>query len=121
MVVDGRPLDVTIRAWPDDPAWAERTGALVEQSVPILSESIGLPWVAGRPFVVAEAVSQTGSAYAGRYDPEDATVEIAYYADELGDAPRDRPRLVRRQLARRPLGERRPPRGTPSTRPASSG
>ena len=39
--------------------------------------------MAGRPFVVAEAVSQTGSAYAGRYDPEDATVEIAYYADSL--------------------------------------
>jgi hypothetical protein len=83
VAVDGRPLDVMIRAWPDDPAWAERTGALVEQGIPILSESIGLPWVAGRPFIVAEAVSQTGSAYAGRYDPEDATVEIAYYADAL--------------------------------------
>ena len=83
VMVDGRPLDVAIRAWPDDPAWAERTGALVEQTLPIMSESIGLPWVAGRPFVVAEAVSQTGSAYAGRYDPDDSTVEIAYYADEL--------------------------------------
>ena len=82
-MVDGRPLEMAIRAWPDDPAWAERTGALVEQSLPILSRSIGLPWVARRPFVVAEAVSQTGSAYAGRYDPEDATIEIAYYADEL--------------------------------------
>ncbi|HET9344117.1 MAG TPA: hypothetical protein VFO05_00330 [Candidatus Limnocylindrales bacterium] len=83
VTVDGRALDIKIRAWPDDPAWAERTGALVAGSVPILSESIGLPWVAGRPLVVAEAVSQTGSVYAGRYDPEDATIEIAYYADEL--------------------------------------
>jgi hypothetical protein len=83
VTIAGRPLDVTIRAWPDDPAWAERTGALVAQGVPVLAESIGLPWVASRPFVVAEAVSQTGSAYAGRYDPEDATVEIAYYADPL--------------------------------------
>jgi hypothetical protein len=83
VVLDGRSLDVKVRAWPDDPAWAERTGGLVEQGLPVLSESIGLPWLADRPFVVAEAVSQSGSAYAGRYDPDDATVEIAYYADPL--------------------------------------
>lgn len=83
VTLDGRPLEMTIRAWPDDPAWAERTGGLVEQTLPIMSESIGLPWVAGRPLVVAEAVSQSGSPYAGRYDPDDATIEIAYYADSL--------------------------------------
>jgi hypothetical protein len=83
VLIDGHELPVTIRAWPDDPAWAERTGALVEKGVPVMAASIGLPWVADKPFVVAEAVSQSGSAYAGRYDPKDATVEIAYYADPL--------------------------------------
>jgi hypothetical protein len=83
VVVDGRDLPITIRSWPDDPAWAERTTGLVEQAVPVLSESIGLPWLAGRSFIVREATTQTGSAYAGRYDPKDSTVEIAYYASPL--------------------------------------
>ncbi|HEX5012950.1 MAG TPA: hypothetical protein VFV72_02235 [Candidatus Limnocylindrales bacterium] len=83
VVVDGRDLPITIRSWPDDPAWAERTTALVEQSVPLLSEAIGLPWLAGRQFVVREATSQSGASYAGRYDPKEATVEIAYYASPL--------------------------------------
>ena len=81
--VGGRPLDVTIRAWPDDPAWAERTGGIVEQGIPVLADAIGLPWTAERPFIVAEAVSQASSPYAGRYDPDHATVEVAYYADQL--------------------------------------
>jgi len=81
--VGGRPLDVTIRAWPDDPAWAERTGGLVDQGIPVLANSIGLPWTAERPFVIAEAVSQADSPYAGRYSPGQATVEVAYYADQL--------------------------------------
>jgi hypothetical protein len=79
----GRPLDILVRAWPDDPAWGERTGTMVEQGVPVLADAIGLPWVADRPFVVAEAVSQSGAGYAGKYDPESATVEIAYYASPL--------------------------------------
>ena len=81
--VGGRPLDVTIRAWPDDPAWAKRTGGIVEQGIPVLADAIGLQWTAERPFVVAEAVSQASSPYAGRYDPDHATVEVAYYADQL--------------------------------------
>ena len=81
--VGGRPLVVTIRAWPDDPAWAERTGGIVEQGIPVLADAIGLQWTAERPFVVAEAVSQASSPYAGRYDPDHATVEVAYYADQL--------------------------------------
>ena len=83
VAVDGRDLEVSIRAWPDDPSWADRTAILVDKGMPVLSESIGLPWVAGRPFVVAEAVSQSGSEYAGRYDPGDSTVEIAYYAGPI--------------------------------------
>ena len=81
--VGGRPLDVTIRAWPDDPAWAERTGGIVEKGIPVLADAIGLQWTAERPFIVAEAVSQASSPYAGRYDPDHATVEVAYYADQL--------------------------------------
>ncbi len=81
--VDGRPLDVSVRAWPDDPAWGERVGLLLERGLPALSELIGLPWVAQRPLVVAEAVSRSTAGYSGRYDPTAGRIEIAYYADSF--------------------------------------
>jgi hypothetical protein len=81
--VDGRPLDVSVRAWPDDPAWGERVGGLVERGLPALSELIGLPWVAERPLVVAEAVSRSNAGFSGRYDPTAGRIEIAYYADSF--------------------------------------
>jgi hypothetical protein len=81
--LDGRPLDVSVRAWPDDPAWGERVGGLVERGLPVLSELIGLPWVAKRPLVVAEAVSRSTAGYSGRYDPTEGRIEIAYYADSF--------------------------------------
>lgn len=81
--VDGRPLDLAVRAWPDDPAWGERVGALLERGVPALSERIGLPWRADRPLVVAEAINRSTAGYSGRYDPATGRIEIAYYADSF--------------------------------------
>jgi hypothetical protein len=81
--VDGRPLDIAIRAWPDDPAWGERVGGLLERGVPVLSERIGLPWVADRPLVVAEAISRSTAGYSGKYEPTTGRIEIAYYADSF--------------------------------------
>jgi hypothetical protein len=79
--VDGRALDIAVRAWPDDPAWAERVGGLLERGLPVLSERIGLPWVAERPLVVAEAISRSTAGYSGKYEPATGRIEIAYYAD----------------------------------------
>jgi hypothetical protein len=81
--LDGRTLDIAVRAWPDDPAWGERVGGLVERGVPVLSELIGLPWVAERPLIVAEAISRSTAGYSGRYDPAIGRIEIAYYADSF--------------------------------------
>ena len=81
--LDGRPLAVSVRAWPDDPAWGERVGGLLERGLPVLSEQIGLPWVAKRPLIVAEAVSRSTAGYSGRYDPTAGRIEIAYYADSF--------------------------------------
>jgi hypothetical protein len=81
--VDGRPLDITVRAWPDDPAWGERVGALLERGVPALSERIGLPWLGERPLIVAEAINRSTAGYSGRYDPATGRIEIAYYADSF--------------------------------------
>ena len=81
--LDGRPLDVSVRAWPDDPAWGERIGGLLERGLPAMARQIGLPWVAKRPLIVAEAVSRSTAGYSGRYEPTAGRIEIAYYADSF--------------------------------------
>jgi hypothetical protein len=79
--IDGEPVAVTLRAWPDDPAWAKRVGSLVSRGLPALSEVIGLPWSIEGPLVIEEAVSRSRSGFAGRYNPPAGRIEIAYYAD----------------------------------------
>ncbi len=79
-VVHGRPAELTIRSWPDDPAWDERVGGLVERALPVLGDAIGLPWPREEPLVVQEAVSRSTGGYAGLFDPSAGRVEIAYYA-----------------------------------------
>ena len=81
--VDGRPLEIAIRSWPDDPAWAKRINGVLAEGLPALSAAIGLPWLDDRRLVVAEAISRSSGGYSGRYDPETGRIEIAYYADSL--------------------------------------
>jgi len=79
--VSGDVVPITLRAWPDDPAWAARVGDLLKRGLPALADAIGLPWTAQKPLIVQEAVSRNASGFAGRYDPSAGTIEIAYYAD----------------------------------------
>lgn len=81
--IDGRPLEIAIRSWPDDPAWAKRIRGVLAEGLPALSAAIGLPWLDDRRLVVAEAISRSSGGYSGRYDPETGRIEIAYYADSL--------------------------------------
>jgi hypothetical protein len=76
-------LTISLRSWPDDPAWAERVGGLVERGIPVLAERIGLRWHAEQPLVIAEAISRSSTGYSGRYDPTTGRIEIAYYADSF--------------------------------------
>jgi hypothetical protein len=73
-------IPITIRAWPDDPAWAKRVSDLLAKGLPILAKDIGLPWTVDRPLVVAEAISRSTAGYSGRYDPPAGQIDIAYYA-----------------------------------------
>jgi hypothetical protein len=73
-------VPITIRAWPDDPAWAKRVGDLLTRGLPVLAKDIGLPWTVDRPLVVAEAISRSTAGYSGRYDPPAGQIDIAYYA-----------------------------------------
>ncbi len=79
----GRPVTLTIRSWPDDPAWDKRVGGLVERALPVLGDQIGVPWPREDALVVQEAVSRSTGGYAGLFDPAAGRVEVAYYASDF--------------------------------------
>jgi hypothetical protein len=80
----GTPVEVRVRAWEDDPAWAKRVTGLLKLGLPALGTRIGLEWPTyDRPLTVQEAVSRTTGGYAGLFDPRAGKVEIAYYADDF--------------------------------------
>ncbi|HEX7223584.1 MAG TPA: hypothetical protein VF231_10045, partial [Candidatus Limnocylindrales bacterium] len=81
--VGGREVELVLRAWPDDPGWAERVGGLLERGLPVLADEIGLAWPADPRLIVEEATSRSAIGFSGRYDPEAGRIEIAYYADSL--------------------------------------
>jgi hypothetical protein len=76
----GGTATVFIRAWPDDPAWRDRVGALLQRALPILEREIGVQYPLNRPLVVHEAVARSTGGYAGVYDPVTGQIEIAYSA-----------------------------------------
>jgi hypothetical protein len=78
--IDGQSVPISLRSWPDDPAWTTRVGGLLTRGLPALGKAIGLPWTADQPLVVEEAVSRNETGFAGRYNPLAGKVEIAYYA-----------------------------------------
>ncbi|HEX7948791.1 MAG TPA: hypothetical protein VF494_00465 [Candidatus Limnocylindrales bacterium] len=82
-VIGGTKVDLTIRSWPDDPAWSTRVGDLVGRALPLLGERIGLPWPRNAGLTVQEAVSRSTGGYAGLFDPGKGVVEVAYYADDF--------------------------------------
>ena len=72
---------LTLRAWEDDPAWAERVGALFAAALPVLATDVGLAWPHADPMIVQEAVTRSTGGYAGLYDPTESRIEVAYWAD----------------------------------------
>ncbi|HVA85276.1 MAG TPA: hypothetical protein VNF73_03040 [Candidatus Saccharimonadales bacterium] len=77
--VAGDQVPLIIRAWADDPAWGTRIGSLFERGLPVLGTAIGLPY-RGQGLVVEEALSRTLGGYAGLYNPQASTIEVAYFA-----------------------------------------
>jgi len=82
--VRGAPVVVHVRSWQDDKPWGKRVAGLLMAGLPVLGERIGLDWPDyPQPLTVQEAVSRTTGGYAGLFDPSQAKVEIAYYADDF--------------------------------------
>lgn len=72
---------VVIRAWEDDPQWAETASRLMTDGLPALEGLIGLDYpVAGRLSVEEAATSRLGE-YAGMYDAATDVIRIRYDAD----------------------------------------
>lgn len=69
-----------VRAWPDDPAWAEFAAGVVTDGVGVLEERIGLPWPADRTIEVLETAAVYEYGYAGWYQPLEGVIEVG---DEL--------------------------------------
>lgn len=80
--VRGQPVEVTVRAWPDDQVWLDRVSTLVERALPELARQIGMGWRLDGPLVVQEAASRSTGGYAGLFDPAERKVEVAYYAED---------------------------------------
>jgi hypothetical protein len=80
--VGGTNVDLTIRSWPDDAAWSQRVGGLIERALPALSTQVGLPWPRQGGLEIREAVSRSTGGYAGLFDPAGGAVEVAYYASD---------------------------------------
>lgn len=80
-----RPVEMgehglVVRAWPDDPAWADFAEAQVRDGVPMLERLIGLPWPATRSIDVLETAAPYLYGYAGWYRPVESVIEVG---DEL--------------------------------------
>lgn len=80
ITIDGQSVPISVRSWPDDPAWGTRVATLLTRGLPALSEAVGLPWTIDQPLVIEEAVSRNATGFAGRYNPLGGRIEIAYYA-----------------------------------------
>lgn len=76
------PATVLIRSWPDDTAWRDRVGSLVERALPILEREIGVAWPIQGPLAVHEALLRTTGGFAGVFDPASGSIEIAYSASD---------------------------------------
>jgi len=73
---------VTVRSWPDDPAWADRVSNLVRNALPILERDIGLAWPVDGPLEVDEVLVRGNGGFAGVFDPADRRIDISYSASD---------------------------------------
>ena len=71
-------VDLQVRAWADDQAWGRGALDLLARALPILEESIGLPYTRVGPLVVIEVVRGEGEAG----EPASPSAEILVAFDE---------------------------------------
>jgi hypothetical protein len=80
-LADG-PATVLLRAWPDDAAWRDRVGALIERALPVLEREIGLPWPVDGSLVVREALVRGSEGVGGVFDLAAGQIDVSYAAPD---------------------------------------
>jgi hypothetical protein len=74
-------VPVSLQAWVDDPAWAERVEDLFVRGLPVLGDALGVAYPPrDEPLVVREGVSRTLGGYAGIFDPAAGRIDVDYAA-----------------------------------------
>ena len=81
--------DITLKSWPEDPAWAKGVRADLASGLPALAKLVGRPLTGTVPLVIKEAM--TGGEYAGFYDADTSTITV--------DEDFKQPSLVQHELA----------------------
>ena len=80
--VGGTTVPLTISAWSDDVAWADRVGDLAARALPILAERTGLGWARDGGLAIRETIGRSSGGYAGLFDPATGEIEVAYDASD---------------------------------------
>jgi hypothetical protein len=68
--------DIQLRAWPDDPDWADFAASTVEAGIPALQELLGSRWPIEDPVEVRETVEPNLRGYAGWFDRESNEIAV---------------------------------------------
>ena len=74
-------VDLQVRAWSEDPAWGERTLDLLVKALPLLEETIGLPYPRVGPLVITEAAG--GETSTGLLPSATAEIRVAFDAPDF--------------------------------------
>lgn len=74
-------LQVTLRYWKDDPAWADQVQRILQAGYPILDQMIGLGDPVNPAITIQEATSQSIAGFSGQYNQTSGQVEVSYFAD----------------------------------------
>ena len=74
-------LQVTLRYWKDDPAWADQIERTLQSGYPALVALIGLGDPANPAITIQEASSQSVAGFSGQYEQASGHVEVSYLAD----------------------------------------
>jgi hypothetical protein len=78
--VGDRTVRLRLRAWPEDPDWAKRTGDTLAAALPALSDAIGLPWTGSDSLTVEESLGDELAGTTGSFEPADDRLRLAYHS-----------------------------------------
>ncbi len=80
-IADGQHLSV--RAWPEDPAWLDQVSDRLVRGMPVLDELIGLTWPVVGTLEVDEVHTPLLEGYSGLYHGDEGGIEISEDLDDL--------------------------------------